>query len=345
MKKIYIHIGLHKTGSTSLQSFLFKNENRFLDYGYLYPNQGRSFSRRCHHNLAWQAIKDKKYSEKLGSFQALCEEIESKKNISNVIISSEDFCKATLDEIKYIRSELGCYNIKIFVYLKRQDLRVQSVYSQMVKSSNYFDSIDKFIENVKSRYDYYSLLQPWRDVFEARNIIVRPLEKTQIKDIAIDFLTNIGICDVNNFSPINKKENISPNKSSLEVIRFVNNLLLCKYKTKLIFRDPNHQKIIKRFLDDFHQINCKDFEKNRSLISYDVALKFLKQFEISNRKVAKEYLGRDDGILFFEQPNLNLYLNSPTNINFLNNEDIQSTIIKLLKNAEKVHFKLENVTI
>ena len=30
MKKIYIHIGCHKTGSTSLQHFFYKNKNIFL---------------------------------------------------------------------------------------------------------------------------------------------------------------------------------------------------------------------------------------------------------------------------------------------------------------------------
>jgi len=38
---LYIHIGLHKTGTTSIQNFLTLNENILSKKGYLYPATGR----------------------------------------------------------------------------------------------------------------------------------------------------------------------------------------------------------------------------------------------------------------------------------------------------------------
>ena len=42
MKTAYIHIGTHKTGSTSIQDFLFKNRTKLRDRGFLYPLSGIS---------------------------------------------------------------------------------------------------------------------------------------------------------------------------------------------------------------------------------------------------------------------------------------------------------------
>ena len=37
MTTVYLHIGMPKTGSTSLQKFLFANRIQLLEEGYLYP--------------------------------------------------------------------------------------------------------------------------------------------------------------------------------------------------------------------------------------------------------------------------------------------------------------------
>lgn len=42
MKTLYLHIGLHKTGSTSLQSALFENLDILKARGYLLPEAGRN---------------------------------------------------------------------------------------------------------------------------------------------------------------------------------------------------------------------------------------------------------------------------------------------------------------
>lgn len=38
MKKILLHVGTHKTGSTTIQKTLFKNRNRLMECGILYPS-------------------------------------------------------------------------------------------------------------------------------------------------------------------------------------------------------------------------------------------------------------------------------------------------------------------
>ena len=53
-KNIYIHIGNHKTGTSSLQYFLKKKKNVFLRLNYHYAVEKKAIN---HHNISWQAIK------------------------------------------------------------------------------------------------------------------------------------------------------------------------------------------------------------------------------------------------------------------------------------------------
>lgn len=61
-KSIYIHIGPHKTGTTTLQFSLFLNKDKLKKNGILYPDSGIiSAKLPGHHNLAWEILGDKRF--------------------------------------------------------------------------------------------------------------------------------------------------------------------------------------------------------------------------------------------------------------------------------------------
>ena len=51
----------------------------------------------------------------------------------------------------------------------------------------------------------------------------------------------------------------------------------------------------------FLKLNQMKKEKKVSYFSYEEQVEFLKQYEESNQRVAKEFLGREDGVLFTEE--------------------------------------------
>lgn len=60
-KTLYVHIGLHKTGSTSLQNFLQLNEATLLAGGLYIPRSGRhqrelTAPTIIHSHLSWQYL-------------------------------------------------------------------------------------------------------------------------------------------------------------------------------------------------------------------------------------------------------------------------------------------------
>jgi hypothetical protein len=89
-RRLFIHCGLHKTGTKALQIFLRNNTKRLRDAGILYPYAGCLDSVASgHHNIAWQIARDRRFDKALGDIGALAKEIG---NFSgDILLSSEDF--------------------------------------------------------------------------------------------------------------------------------------------------------------------------------------------------------------------------------------------------------------
>ena len=58
---LYLHIGLHKTGTSAIQKFLMSNGQLLAAQGFLYPSLADGWEN--HNNLAWPFL-DKKYDPK-----------------------------------------------------------------------------------------------------------------------------------------------------------------------------------------------------------------------------------------------------------------------------------------
>lgn len=288
MKNLFLHIGPPKTGSSTIQEFLYQNIDNLNKSGYLYPQTGIKLS--AQHNLAHLIINSKKANSTRGTWQEVHQEIEEEK-LDNVIISSEYFALANRKQIKILETELEPYQVKVIIYLRRQDLRLESQYAQNVKKGLCATNILPFVETKKDESDYYQLLKPWRRVFGINNVIVRPLEKTQVPNICHDILNVIGIKESAHFNDIDSK-NLKPGRKTLEVLKLANHV----YQNM-----PRQQK--KKSIEQINDYLTKNWsEKNKyRLLSYSDSVKILDCYEQSNQAVAREYLGREDGILFYEK--------------------------------------------
>lgn len=331
MKKIFLHIGLRKTGSTTIQAFLHENKDNLLKSGYLYPKVGRLKPTNAHHylvRLTQDAIKLNPNDE---TWQDLHQEIENS-NLDKIIISSEAFGIANKKQIGILKTELQSYDVKIIVYLRRQDLRLESLYNQIIKNGKCLkdevEDILTFFENKKRLFDYYQLLDPWKKAFGASNLIVRPLEKCQIPNLCHDILKGIGIDNFKHFREVNNK-NIKVGRKALEVLRVA-------YHIWFINQDNSdkkyHQKEKKEFIRQIDALAREFWLQDNSkyrLLSYDYSAEILEKFHQSNQAVAREYLGREDGILFYEP--LENYEPDDFKIEDLSKEELLRLILSVMK--------------
>jgi hypothetical protein len=337
MKQIFLHIGTQKTGSSSLQFFLHNNRERLAELGYLYPSQ-----KKAHHNLAYILLEDPKANYQANTWDDIITEIDNS-SLDKVIISSEFFVQTRkISFIQKIAEKLKKYQTKIIIYLKRQDKKMESSFNQQMKTAVYTGGVDFFLKESMTP-DYFKILNNWSQIFGQDNIIVRPLEKEQIPDIYQDFLHNLGISSLDGFNKTEDR-NIKPNIAQIVAINFINQ----KTATKLGLKRQGFHKLNQKP----QSFSTKNYPKSffrytqhwkastkYNLIPYEKAVEVLEKCQEQNTKIAKQYLNREDGCLFYEP--LEKYEHEPLDINNLSKEQLIDLCSYILKKQAKGETKVD----
>lgn len=183
--KAIVHIGTEKTGSTSIQEYLYKNRKALKKLGYHFVQSAGTRNNRA---LPAYCLDDEKYDDFLRAqgvatlpekrkFQkkvrkAFEKEMRSlRKGIHTVIISSEHFHSRTNtpEEISKVHELLSPFfsEFTIVCYLRDQIETCTSYYSTAIKSGH-GPSFANFIRNCTTNnlyYNYFEMLSNWENVF------------------------------------------------------------------------------------------------------------------------------------------------------------------------------------
>lgn len=209
--KLILHIGTEKTGTTSIQTYLYENRDLLIESGFYIP---KIFGKINHRKVPAYCVR----AEKLDEFhksnhivteeqfivfkQNLYKEIQDEfknlpNNIHTVIISSEHFHSRLIfqDEVDNVQKLFAPFfsEIKIITYLRRQIELVTSLYSTDLKSGNIVPELNTFIKNrcvLQSPYfNYVKFLSLWENSFGKENLEVRLFEKTKLyeNNLILDF--------------------------------------------------------------------------------------------------------------------------------------------------------------
>ena len=123
MKKLFVHIGVHKTGTTSLQRQLLKHRYDLLKSNSFYiPTSGLlnsiSSMREYDSNLV-NRVKEELNNQIL-KFKSIPSFITSSEHLSGSAFTGYDNSDLMAKMLSDITSDLGC-EIKIIIYIRRQD--------------------------------------------------------------------------------------------------------------------------------------------------------------------------------------------------------------------------------
>lgn len=322
MKNLFIiHIGLGKTGTSAVQHFLIDNRKFLRTAGLLYPKTGLrgAAQHELSESFGMGGLPKKKLLELMKRRIQLWNELKEEVNSfdGNVLISSEDWpvnlreYKSEDEPIAYIKSCFPDYDVKILVYLRRQDQHAQSAYNQWIKTGVLKDNEKPFDFCKRYAIDYRALLKPIAQSVGKENVIVRVYDKTEFfrHNIFTDFLRAVGLIFDQKVldNLIYHKKNVNP-KISIKALQYLRVANSIGDYTHYSERQPFNQLIVKIFQAS-DQGAAFD---NHPLLNRSQIEEILRGKKQSNDFVAREFLGRD--ILFPE----------PTGVDGRNTQDAES---------------------
>ncbi|WP_295401029.1 hypothetical protein [uncultured Thiocystis sp.] len=297
MKTLYIHIGYHKTATTSIQSFLANNRKNLLESGYLYPRTGAIDS--AHHLLAIAINQNPAFLSMLKKkpieYWADLKKEAVSSGAETVVLSSEEFSVIKdAGKLQHLHELVkDDFDVKIVVYLRRIDEYAESIYKQLVKfyGSRHQQPFDINADYVVNRIDCYQALMRWANIFGKENIKVRVFEKGQIINNPVyDFLDTVDYSGhLLNTEKTNIKQNFSISTKYTDLLRLVN-------------ANTDLSKIIHEKLVDFFVAMSGEETDDYSFLSQQHKEDLIAKSTPFDRKIATEFLGKEDGILYLAQP-------------------------------------------
>jgi len=252
MKKIFVHVGGHKTGSTSLQYFLAINSERFRLIEDIYiPRAGRIPAEAVlHANIAWELTNDRRYNKKYGNFENMISEIKNCNQ--NVLISAEDFeyLVRLPDQLEFFEKKIKEINYEIiYIYFFRNNsTHALSLYYQLmtqddqtIKLENIFNFFRKiffhgFYLIPNSNYVYYFNYKKFIDKFKkiSKGTIL-PIDYNANKNNIFNcFLKQLNITQIQDFRYPSEMKNTTNYKKNFKyfLLFFLSKLIYIKFKIK-----------------------------------------------------------------------------------------------------------------
>ncbi len=274
--KLLLHMGVHRTGTTYLQDTLAHNRPRLKEAGICYP---RAFDRSLGNGVAWKLmdgrLSTKEFIEKV---QQECEGCE------RIIVSDEDFSQ--MRDTAWLKKLAGHFDIEVFVYLRRQDIWLESWYNQHVRWPwvKKFSTAtpEQFLKHLDDFYwiDYAKLLGRIASVVPKERIHVEVVDILGVNNTTRDFFKKIDFAYQENKK---SRENASISAVKLQILRRIDLLDLSG-------------RARHRILTQLRKLRVPEDDGSTHVFSDEEVAKILERYEESNARVAKEYFGRS--ILF-----------------------------------------------
>jgi len=215
-KKLFLHVGMSKTGTTSIQSGLLTYKKALEDLGFYYPTGVMS------HNLVSRHFKGvKRFDQQLAKF---VEDVEAT-DCHSVVMSSEMFERMPPKGWLEFKETFSKFDIQIVIYLRRQADVMVSMYSELVKKHVVSTTFETYLKTAPrlNLLDYKEVLERLFTPFGRENISARAFSREALvqQDPFLDFLHTIG-ADLGDKVVKNKHSNASFSGATTKIIQVVN---------------------------------------------------------------------------------------------------------------------------
>ncbi|MDO9525750.1 MAG: hypothetical protein Q7J57_09480, partial [Gemmobacter sp.] len=180
-KRVIVHVGPHKTGSTAIQQCLASNQSPLNEAGISYLDGKRI------HDAAMLLVKGA-FDEAENLLKAVSQQISDTK-APTVILSQEDFCgdlpgrsrrraiypKLTKN-LRIIARSLKPHEITFVFFLRDSDEWIKSCYHQHLKYRTLYSNLTTFEEHFGGPPIWEAILEKPKEAF-GQNLVVLPYSK------------------------------------------------------------------------------------------------------------------------------------------------------------------------
>jgi hypothetical protein len=236
LRKLILHIGGHKTGSSSIQQALLNNTERLATENYTFFAQAPNGQAIKNGNTSWWLDCNPATIRQQGAKLLNRERFASmlSRGDGDRIISAEAFSWVfSQQELVLLQQSLAKYfdEIRIVTYIRRQDRLAVSHYNQAV--NNPFSAAYKFYQNGEvplPQYrehhalylDYHLKLNKWAQAFGWENLVIKVYDDIKEQGLIRDFFNLINI----EYSGGEVHENSANHLTKIKVMQIMNELNL-----------------------------------------------------------------------------------------------------------------------
>lgn len=188
-KKLILHVGFHKTGTTAIQESMFVAKHELLNYRIHYP-------KKSSHAAAWALLeKTWGWAGRGGKKTPISKWNTLKKSVAKCndtyVASSEFFSELSIEKIERIKSEIRADEIKIIFTLRPLAKMLSSTYQQYLKyglKADYLTWLHEMLDqpgkskmspSFWNRNFHDQVILKWAKVFGEQNIAVVIADETR----------------------------------------------------------------------------------------------------------------------------------------------------------------------
>ncbi len=302
---VVLHVGMGKTGTSSIQAWFHRNRQRLTRHGVLFP-QSPGKRRHARLSLAVQVDEARRPPDRRGIEEPpasqlrpvvreeLVAEIRASKP-SRLLLSDEGLCGASDEAIENLRHLLDgvAESVRVVFYLRRQDEHLCSRYQQVVKwnglTARLAERADR-MGRAAGLYDYRARLEAWQRVFRPDELVVRRFERADFVGGTLlrDFLDAAGLALHPEDFEEGPTRNTSLDAESVELLRLLN--ILEQAQGGEVSGMPPW----KQTLRTLHRVS----EGPTLALPEEQMDRFMSRWEATNRAVAREHFPRGPEALF-----------------------------------------------
>jgi hypothetical protein len=288
-RTLYLHIGSHRTATTSIQKFLLDNFDGMLAQGCLLPYRtGR------HNALMGKIFSGRRdVDEVCADFNQIADDKDT--DIHQLVVSDEDISMRR--DLTPLKGFTDHFDVKIIFSIRRQDLWLESWYFQNIKWQWNPElchlTFDEFLQK-RSQFHwihYNAYVTHLEEVFGRENILLSVFEKEQQPDGPVN-----AFCDFIGLGELAKTQSMPHVNASMSaaMVEFVRHLPLDEF-------EPPIREIFRSALSkvDEHKLGHTGKQSER-LLPYTQREQILAEYAEGNVALAQRYFSRDT--LFLQAP-------------------------------------------